>query len=166
MADPAWKDNLRPASFRGVPFNTDVAASIGGRRGVNYEFPGRDDPEDEDFGRRSNRKAVACYVIGPDYVSDADALEKALNAGAGTLVLPTQRAKRMRCESYNRTERRTEGGWAVFDCIFVEAPSSYGAAGAPSEATQSALRTIADQASDETITAGNANPSPIKAGPR
>lgn len=166
MADPAWKQNLRAASFRGVPFKTDVAGSTGGRRGVNYEFPKRDDIEDEDMGRRSNRKALSCYVIGEDYVAQAEALEDAFNAGAGTLILPTLRPKRMRCETYNRTDRRAEGGWAVFDCIFVEAPSSYGAAsGTPGENTQGAVLQAADGASAATIQGGT-DPNKDKVGPR
>jgi hypothetical protein len=73
----------------------------------------------------------------------------------------------MRCESYTRTERRTEGGWAVFDCLFVEAPSNYGdAANTPAENTQANVETTSSLASDEAVTAAYANPSTTKAGPR
>lgn len=120
----AWRDSLRPASFRGVTFHVEATSKAGGRRGVTYEFPFRDAPADEDLGRRARRFSVSGYVLGEDYHLQASALEGALNAGTGQLVLPTGGTHRARCETYNRTERRQEGGFCAFDMGFVEAPIS------------------------------------------
>jgi prophage DNA circulation protein len=118
-----WRDRLRPASFRGVPFKVDIASRASGRRGQVFEFPKRDDPEDEDLGRRAPRVQVEGYCIGPDYDTQADDLETALNTeGGGALVLPFSDEMRMRCETYTRSERREQGGMATFNMAFAESP--------------------------------------------
>ncbi|GGC68602.1 DNA circularization N-terminal domain-containing protein [Chelatococcus reniformis] len=142
-----WRDRLRPASFRGVPFKVDVASKAGGRRGFNFEYPKRDTPSDEDMGRRARRYAFSGWVIGPNYQIDADALEVALNAeGPGRLVHPDFAEDMVRCEVYTRAQRRTEGGMAFFDFTFVEAGTS--PAQLVTEATQPAAKKAAAATSD------------------
>lgn len=120
----AWRDLLRPASFRGAEFHVETGARQSGRRGSLFEFPKRDIPYFEDMGRAARRWSVAAYVIGPDYTEDADALEAALCAeGPGLLVHPTMGEMRVECINYTRGERRHEGGLASFDMTFVEAGS-------------------------------------------
>ena len=117
----AWRDRLRPASFRGAPFKVDTTAKAGGRRGVTFEYPKRDTPSDEDLGRRAQRWAISGYVIGPFYTDDANELENALNAaGPGPLVHPTMGEMQVRCETYTRNERKDMGGFAAFEMTFVE----------------------------------------------
>ncbi len=141
----SWHDRLRPASFRGAPFKVDTGARAGGRRGVNFEYPKRDVPSDEDLGRRSRRWAISGYVIGPDYDLDAAELEDALNAeGPGLLVHSLMGEMQVRCESYTRSERKDQGGFALFEMTFVEAGDS--AADLVAEPTQPNLRQKADDA--------------------
>lgn len=118
----SWRDELRPASFRGVAFKVAANAKSGGRRGITYEFPKRDDTLDEDMGRRARRRIVSGYVIGPDYDAAADELEAALEReGGGLLVLPVMGQGTFRCEAYTRNESKEQGGMATFEMTFVTA---------------------------------------------
>lgn len=150
-----WRDNLRPASFRGVGFYVEVGSRTGGRRAVTHEFPHRDDPQTEDMGRRAKKFGLTAYVLGSSYTLDADALEEALNAaGAGLLVHPTMGEMRVLCEMMNRNERRELGGYAAFDCTFTEAGSS--TAVRRTEATQSNLKAQASSTSATIASKGDA----------
>lgn len=143
----SWRDDLQPASFRGVPFHVAGNTRGGGRRGFTYEFAKSDRSLDEDLGRRVTRVNVSAYLIGPDYHADADELENALTReGGGLLVLPILGQQRMRCEIYNRAERKEEGGFATFEMSFV---ASNVAALVPTENTQAAVQAQAQATGDE-----------------
>lgn len=157
-----WRDLLRPASFRGAQFKVQAAARAGGRRGSTWEYPKADRNEDEDMGARARRWTVTGYTIGDSYQLDADDLEDALNReGAGLLVHPVMGEMTVRCEVYTRSERKSEGGVATFDIVFVEAPSD--TSSAPSEDTQGNVEQRA-YALDQ-VTLGSMDAS-IKAGPK
>lgn len=142
-----WRNRLRPGSFRGVEFKVETGGRLGGRRAAVFEFPKRDKPYTEDMGRRAKRFGITCYVIGADYLAQADALEEALNSeGAGLLVHPTMGEIEVVCETSNRTERREVGGMAMFDITFVEAGSPM--ASRATESTQRALEGSAEGAAD------------------
>ncbi|MGU3475637.1 DNA circularization N-terminal domain-containing protein [Methylobacterium sp. D48H] len=143
----SWRDDLRPASFRGVPFYVAANSRTNGRRGFTYEFAKGDRSLDEDLGRRVTRVAVSGYVIGDDYDLQADALEAALNReGGGTLILPTLGRMFMRCEFGPRAERKEEGGIAYFEMAFVDA--SGGTAALFGENTQAVSANFATQLAD------------------
>lgn len=85
----AWRDTMRSASFRGVSFGVTSDDKEGGRRTVVHEFPQREEVYVEDLGAASTRFTVQAFVLGPDYMDQRDALEKALaEPGPGTLVHP------------------------------------------------------------------------------
>lgn len=148
----AWRDELRPASFRGVPFHVEANARTAGRRGILFEFPKRDDPLDEDMGGRARRIMVSGYVIGPFYNDNADALEAALNTeGGGLLVLPAMGQQIMRCDPYTRSERKQEGGMAVFEMAF--SPAGEPGFSLFTEATQQAVRKSAATAGTAALAA-------------
>lgn len=85
-----WRDQLQPASFRGVPFHVRSADTEEGRRGVLHEYPLRDDPFVEDMGRKAGEFSLEAFVIGDDYFKARDALRDALKQpGSGELVHPT-----------------------------------------------------------------------------
>lgn len=143
----SWRDDLRPASFRGVAFKLAANSRTNGRRGFTYEFAKGDRSLDEDLGKRVTRVAVSGYVIGDDYDLQADALEAALNReGGGTLILPTLGRMFMRCEFGPRAERKEEGGIAYFEMAFVDA--SGGNTARFGENTQAASATSAMQLAD------------------
>ena len=85
----AWRDQLRPASFRGVPFQVDEGEVTGGRRLQVHEYPFRDKPYSEDIGRATRGYSITGFVIGEDCLAQRDALLAACEtAGPGTLIDP------------------------------------------------------------------------------
>lgn len=116
----AWRDELRPGSFRDVPFHIDSADQQGGRRQVVHEFPQRDDPFVEDLGLRPHGFSVDCLVLGADYMAARDALIAALDAaGSGTLVHPYRGSLTVSCETWRCRESSDQGGIAWFSIDFV-----------------------------------------------
>lgn len=119
----SWRDDLRPASFRGVAFFVDSAESGVGRRVALHEYPLRDKPYAEDMGRAARRIGVEAIVIGDGYMRARDALIAALEApGAGTLVHPYLGSMHVTLIEQARVRESTaEGGMARISLAFVEA---------------------------------------------
>lgn len=139
----SWRDNLRPASFRGVSFHVDAHDTSGGRRVVEHEFPLRDTPYNEDMGRRAKRFSVEAFVVGDDYMRARDALMRACDEpGPGELIHPYLGTLQVVCTGWSLQENKSEGRMARFSLSFVES----GEAEFPSSATDYAAR--ADMAAD------------------
>lgn len=120
MASP-WRDQLRPASYKGVPFFIDSHTLTGGRRIVDHVFPYIDKAFTEDLGAKQNVFALEAYVIGEDYFSDRDRLVKAITAeGAGILVHPFLGEKTVEAVDFSLNETSKEGGMARFSLTFHE----------------------------------------------
>ena len=49
-----WKDDLREASFKGIPFYVDKTEDEFGRRIVHNEFPGKEIGSIQDLGRKDD----------------------------------------------------------------------------------------------------------------
>lgn len=85
----SWREQLRPASFRGVAFEVLSAGGTFGRRTVLHEYPFRDLPYVEDLGRRARTMRIEAILLGDDYMARRDALIDAVEqAGSGKLVHP------------------------------------------------------------------------------
>ena len=121
----AWKDRLRPASFRQAAFGVEAHSSEQGRRVVVHEYPGRDKPYVEDLGAKARGFTLRGFVVGKDYQQARDALLDAANApGPGQLVHPYFGVLRVVCTAVSVSESGEAGGMAVFDLTFVEAGES------------------------------------------
>jgi len=152
MALPLWRQNLQPASFRGVPFFVHTDAKASGRRIVEHEFPKADIPFAEDMGRRARRFRVAAYIlyspsVTPDYQAARDNLINALESGAGPglLVHPTLGVDMVVVDTFSDTERLQEaGGISEFEIEFLEAGST--AFSTPVANTNAAVNTTAQAA--------------------
>lgn len=82
-------DELRPASFRGVPFKVEASDIGAGRRTQLNEYPQRDKPYVEDLGRATREIGLVAFVVGEDYIAQANAVLGALEEpGPGTLIHP------------------------------------------------------------------------------
>ena len=115
-----WRDDLRPASYRDVPFHVENADQSGGRRQVVHEFPQRDDAFVEDLGLRPHEFRVEGFVLGAAYMAERDALIAALEgAGPGTLVHPYRGALTVSCVDWMVRETSDKGGAAFFSIVFV-----------------------------------------------
>lgn len=118
----SWRDRLQAGKFRTAAFEIDAHDHGGGRRLALHEYPLRDEPYAEDLGRRAREFSVECYVLGPDYMADRDALLAALDEyGSGVLVHPYLGTQTVAVQSYRLRETTREGGMAVFSITFVEA---------------------------------------------
>ena len=153
MAEPTWRMQLVPASFRGAEFHIDANSRASGRRMVLHEFPKRDIPYAEDMGRKARGFPINGYVIGPDYKSARDDLIDALETeGPGQLVLPTLGQWQVQVRDYTVRETRQAGGMAEFEMQFVEAGEESFSANTD---TQSQAQAAADNTEAQTVTTSN-----------
>lgn len=120
MAD--WKKELRPASFRGVPFYVDSSQYTGGRRVALHEFPDRDNAYPEDLGQVGKTWKVEGYVLGEDYLEKKQAIMDAADKfGPGELVHPYYGTLSVQCGPLGIDEVKGEGGYAKLSFQFYKA---------------------------------------------
>ncbi|MQX36813.1 DNA circularization protein [Roseospira navarrensis] len=150
----AWRDNLRPASFRGVPFHVVSDDHTTGRRLVEHVHPETDGLTPEDLGRQVRRWRVQAFLVGADYMAERDALLAALEEpGAATLVHPYygDRIVRATGEVSTRTSSR-QGGVCEVSFVCVETAEKDVRPVATAD-TQAAVATAADAAETDALTA-------------
>jgi prophage DNA circulation protein len=118
-----YREDYRPASFRGVSFHVRASDVTVGRRLARHEYPQRDIPYLEDMGRSAREYQVEAFVLGSNYRSIRDALVKAIEqAGPGQLVHPYYGTVMVVVSAGVKvTESTEEGGIARFSIQFVEA---------------------------------------------
>lgn len=119
-----WKTQLRPASFRGVPFKVSDSDFSTGRRIVGYEYPEREIGSTEDLGRKKREYVINAYVIGDDYLDQKNALIAACEdeKGPGELIHPFYGSVEVVCKECKVRESMTaDGGMAIFALVFAEA---------------------------------------------
>ena len=119
----AWRENLRPASFRGVPFKIDSASLTAGRRLARHEYPQRDIPYMEDMGKKAREYKIEALILGTDYMDGRDALIAAIEeAGPGQLVHPYHGTMQVVVSGDCQIAESTQhGGLAKITITFVEA---------------------------------------------
>jgi prophage DNA circulation protein len=118
-----WRQSLREATFRGVPFHISTRSGQGGRRLAEHEFPLRDVGAVEDLGRATPRFQITGYVLGADYLAKRDRLIEALEAaGPGAFLDRYGRGEiSVQCQRFRYTERDADGGYCEFTIEFVDA---------------------------------------------
>ncbi|PHM20931.1 MAG: hypothetical protein CK604_00535 [Curvibacter sp. PD_MW3] len=121
MATSKLSDKLRPASFRGVPFHVEDAGIGVGRRAEVHSYPQRDKHWVEDLGRAPRELTIEGFLVGPDYVEQANRLLAALEeAGPGTLVHPWFGTLTVSLTELARANFNTQLGQARISMPFVE----------------------------------------------
>lgn len=115
--------NLRPASFRGVPFQVTSADTDGlGQRTQVHQYPERDLPYVEELGLDAATYSFDAYTIGDSYATDRDSLIAACQQrGIGQLVHPTLGERKVKCVACSLRENVSELGLARFALSFVDA---------------------------------------------
>lgn len=118
----SWLDQLRPASFRGVPFQVDTIEHSAGDNVVLREYPFQDLPTVFRMGAAAEEIKFAAYVIGDDYDEQRNRLRQVLS-GEGVLIHPTAGTMRVFVAGkFTIKEAPTnEGGVARFDLTFIRA---------------------------------------------
>lgn len=136
----ALSKDLRPASFRGVPFEVDGADLEAGRRTQVHEYPQRDKPWVEDLGRATRDLTFEAFVVGADYVAKANRLIAALEEpGPGSLVHPWLGTSTVSIRNPARVSYNNQLGFARFALSFVESGELAFPAAGNSTTTQSRL---------------------------
>jgi prophage DNA circulation protein len=116
-----WRDQLRPGSFRGVPFYWQEADADLGRNTVTHVFPLREKSYVEDMGKKPETFNLEVFVLGDDYMSKRDALARAFRQpGSGKLVHPTLGDMDVTVTTCRLSETSREGGIARFQLTFAE----------------------------------------------
>ena len=118
----SWRDQLQPASFRGVAFEWEDSSGTIGRRVEVHEYPKRDNHWAEDLGLSTGKPLrLRAFIVGTDYMTRRDRLIDALNkSGPGTLVHPRFGAMQViALDDSTWTESTRNGGMASFDLVFV-----------------------------------------------
>lgn len=114
-----WREQLLPASFRGVPFHVERATVPVGRSVQLHEYPKKDDPLAEDMGRVSRVHKLTAFVVGDDAFSRRDKLLEALEKGGpGDLVHPFLGRVQVVAGECEMSHDRREGGLVRFDLVF------------------------------------------------
>lgn len=124
-----WWDNLRQASFRGVPFGVFGAEGRYGRRNADHEYPYRDIGYVEDMGRKLRRYQVVGFLLegdviygGGDAMAQRDKLVAAAEAaGKGSLVHPTLGLLTVNVDELAVVEKWDQGRYFEITFTFVEA---------------------------------------------
>lgn len=113
--------NLRPASFRDVPFGVKEHEIEGGRRTVSHEFPYKPDPYVEDMGLKQKTFTLEAFVVGDDYMDKRNALIAALEQeGPGTLVHPFYGEITLQVDTFRIKESMSDRRMASFSITFKQ----------------------------------------------
>ncbi|SDH88437.1 DNA circularization N-terminal domain-containing protein, partial [Roseospirillum parvum] len=116
----SWRDQLRPAAFKGVPFEYDEATDTEPRRWVAHESAGADGAAHEALPLHPLKVRLTAYLIGPDHLDQARRLREALKAPeAGTLVHPWLGSVRVVCLDWSQRHTTREGGVSAFQLEFA-----------------------------------------------
>ncbi len=114
-----WRDDLLPASFRGIKFLIEQATVPVGRKGQLHEYPQRDEPFFESLGKQSQIHKVSAFVIGDDCFERRDKLLEALEKeGPGELVHPWLGRMQVNVGECDLSHSRPEGGMARLELTF------------------------------------------------
>lgn len=117
----SWRDDLRPASWRGLPFQTLNYEIRFGRRVAIHEYPFRDPVWVEDLGRGMRRLHLIGYLVGDDVVQQQEAMiEAAETEGPGELVHPTLGLRQVTLIDFGTAARHETGRMVELAFTFVE----------------------------------------------
>lgn len=117
----SWREQLRPASWRGVPFGVLGADFNFGRKNAIHEYPFRDHPWVEDMGRATRRIHITGFLVGDNANTQRDQLVGACEAGGqGILVHPTLGRLTVSLISASSAERWDKGRVFEISLSFIE----------------------------------------------
>lgn len=118
----SWRDQLRPASYRGVRFGVLGGSIRFGRRNAVHEYPYRDTVWVEDMGRAARRIQMTGFLVGDDVIAQRERLIAACESpGDGILVHPTLGRLTVSLMDTETTERWDHGRVFEINFTFIEA---------------------------------------------
>lgn len=114
-----WRDELLPASFRGISFLIPQTSVPVGQKGQLHEYPQRDTPFFEQHGKQAQVHTMTAWVIGDDCFERRDKLAEALaTPGPGELVHPWLGRMQVKVGDCKLAHELTSGGMVSFDLTF------------------------------------------------
>ncbi|MFJ5253793.1 DNA circularization protein [Pseudomonas sp. NPDC088414] len=117
--DQTWRDQMLPASFRGISFLIPQASVPIGMKGQLHEFPQRDEPYFEQLGKQSQVHRLVCWIIGDDCFERRDKFMEAIQTpGPGELVHPWLGRMQVKAGEGELTHDFKSGGMAAFEVTF------------------------------------------------
>lgn len=117
--DQTWRDQMLPASFRGISFLIPQASVPIGMKGQLHEFPQRDEPYFEQLGKQSQVHRLVCWIIGDDCFERRDKFMEAIQTpGPGELVHPWLGRMQVKAGEGELTHDFNAGGMAAFEVTF------------------------------------------------
>ena len=117
----SWKENLRPASFRGVSFFIDTSEFTTGRRVSLHEYPDREFGFPEDLGKISRTFKVDGHILGDDYFQTKQSMIEAVETpGVGELIHPYFGTVQVQVNSFAINEDTGRGRIASISFMFYE----------------------------------------------
>lgn len=115
-----WRKTLFPASYKGVPFQTERDEESGSRRVVMHEFPMRDTGYNEDLGEGKREFDVTAYVASDKVETEAaDLTAVFMQRGPGILVLPSHGPLLVRYLTHRRAREKDQAGKIAISVRFV-----------------------------------------------
>lgn len=121
MATIKWED-LRDASFRGVPFYFVDVEGTGGRRAIPHAYPKKEVGWTEDHGAVLTQQQINGILLGNDYQAQFNRLLAALNTpGPGELVHPWFGVQQVQAGKVTHKLSTEEGGIAYVSFEVFEA---------------------------------------------
>ncbi|EPL6740918.1 Mu-like prophage DNA circulation protein [Klebsiella pneumoniae] len=116
-----WED-LRDASFRGVPFFFRDVEGAGGRRAIPHAYPKKEVGWTEDHGAVLTQQQINAILLGSDYINQMNRLLAALNtAGPGEMVHPWFGVQKVQVGRVTHRLSTEEGGIAYVSFEVYEA---------------------------------------------
>lgn len=117
--DQTWRDQMLPASFRGISFLIPQASVPVGMKVQLHEFPQRDEPYAEQLGKQAQVHRLVCWIIGDDCFERRDKFMEALETpGAGELVHPWLGRMQVKAGEAELTHDFKQGGMAAVAVTF------------------------------------------------
>lgn len=119
-----WREEWKPASFRGIRFYVDTADASFGRRNSVHEYPYKDTPYVEDLGRKSKTISFNAYFLGDNYIRERNRLIQVIesNTTPGTLIHPTLGTLQVKpTDNCSISDNGRQGGKGLIRLEFVEA---------------------------------------------
>lgn len=144
----SWRERLRRASFRGVPFHFEELSDQVGRWNVRHDVVGAELPTFEDLGKRARETRMRAYLIGEDCLEQRDELLAAIETkGPGELVHPSLGTfQASLAEPVRLGQSSTKGGLVTLELSFCEDGSAVTptAAAVPGPALEDLAALVAD----------------------
>ncbi|MDP8834509.1 DNA circularization N-terminal domain-containing protein [Serratia marcescens] len=121
MATIKWEE-LRDASFRGIPFYFVDVEGTGGRRAIPHAYPKKEVGWTEDHGAVLTQQQINGILLGNDYQAQFNRLLAALNTpGPGELVHPWFGVQQVQAGKVTHKLSTEEGGIAYVSFEVFEA---------------------------------------------